>query len=157
MDWNRASLHIIGDGQGVMREGVFAQMVQREGRVGGVAIAREGESGIHSVINSLLEKDGCMPTPGYGVKARLEVQGDGIRVPCKVLLLTRGTFWRGRGKFVGDGNRECGTASGRESVGRDQKGQAYCTAVVIDTCIDIARAKNKVTVLLARRPSDPLF
>jgi hypothetical protein len=149
MDWSRASLHIIGDGQGVMREGVFAQMVQGEGRVGGVAIAREGESGIHSMVNSLLEKDGCMPAPCYGVKARLEVQGDGIGVPCKELLLTRGTFWRDGGKFVGDGNRECGIASGRESVGRDQKGQAYCTAVVIDTCIDIARAKNKVAVLLA--------
>ncbi len=50
---------------------------------------------------------------------------------------------------MGDGNRECGIASGRESVGRDKKGQAYCTAVVIDTCIDVTRAKNKVTVLLA--------
>ena len=57
---------------------------------------------------------------------------------------------------MGDGNQECGIASGRESVGRDQKGQAYCTAVVIDTCIDIARAKDKVTVLLAGRPSGPL-
>ena len=73
MDWGRASLHIIGDGQGVMREGVFAQMVQGEGRVGGVGIAREGESGMHGVISSLLKKDGCMPTPGYGVKTRLEV------------------------------------------------------------------------------------
>ncbi len=73
MDWGRASLHIVGDGQGVMREGVFAQMVQGEGRVGGVAIARERESRMHSVIDSLLEKDGCLPTPGYGVKARLEI------------------------------------------------------------------------------------
>ncbi len=50
---------------------------------------------------------------------------------------------------MGNGNQECGVASGRESVGGDEKGQAYCTAVVIDTCIDVARAKNKVTVLLA--------
>ncbi len=50
---------------------------------------------------------------------------------------------------MGNANREWGIASGRESVGRDKKGQAYCTAVVIDTCIDIARAKDKVTVLLA--------
>ncbi len=56
-----------------MREGVFAQMVQGEGRVGGVAIAREGESGMHSMKDSLLVKDGCMPAPGYGVKTRLEV------------------------------------------------------------------------------------
>ncbi len=73
MDWCRASLHIIGNGQGVMREGVFAQMIQGEGRVRGVAIAREGESGMHSMIDSLLVKDGCMPAPGYGVKTRLEV------------------------------------------------------------------------------------
>ncbi len=58
---------------------------------------------------------------------------------------------------MGNGNREGGTASGRESVGWDEKGQTYCTAVVIDTCIDIARAKDKVTVLLARRPSGPLL
>ncbi len=47
--------HIMGDGQGVMREGVFAQMVQGEDRVGGVGIAREGESRMHGVIDSLLE------------------------------------------------------------------------------------------------------
>ena len=74
---------------------------------------------------------------------------DGIGVSGKVLPLTHDTFWRNRGEFVGNGNREGGTASGRESVGGDEKGQAYCTAVVIDTCIDIARAKDKVTVLLA--------
>ncbi len=50
---------------------------------------------------------------------------------------------------MGNGNRECGFAGGRESVGGDEKGQAYCTAVVIDTCIGIARVKDKVTVLLA--------
>ena len=50
---------------------------------------------------------------------------------------------------MGNGNREGGIASGRESVGRDEKGQAYCTAVGIDTCIDNARGKDKVTVLLA--------
>ncbi len=43
-------------------------MVQGEGRLGGVAIAREGESGMHSVIDSLLEKDGCMPTPSMVLK-----------------------------------------------------------------------------------------
>ncbi len=64
--------------------------------------------------------------------------------------MTHDTFWRDRGEFVGNGNPECGIVSGREPVGRDEKGQAYCTAVVvIDTCIDIARAKDKVTVLLA--------
>jgi hypothetical protein len=48
-------------------------MVQGEGRVGGgVAIAREGEGGMHSMKDSLLVKDGCMPTPGYGVKPWLE-------------------------------------------------------------------------------------
>ena len=58
---------------------------------------------------------------------------------------------------MGNGNREGGIASGGESVGWDEKGQTYCTAVVIDTCIDIARAKDKVTVLLARRPFGPLL
>ncbi len=53
---------------------------------------------------------------------------------------------------MGNGNREGGIASERESVGWDKNGQTYCTAVVIDTCIDIARAKDKVTVLLAQRP-----
>ncbi len=72
MDRGRASFHIVGKGQGVMREGVFTQMVQREGGVG-VAIAREGESGMHSMKDSLLVKDGCMPAPSYGVKTRLEV------------------------------------------------------------------------------------
>jgi len=57
---------------------------------------------------------------------------------------------------MGNVNRECGIASGRESVGRDEKVQAYCTAVVIDTCINIARAKDKVIVLLAQRPSGSL-
>jgi hypothetical protein len=33
VDWSRASLHIIVDVQGVMRERVFTQVVQGEGKV----------------------------------------------------------------------------------------------------------------------------
>ncbi len=55
VDWSRASLHIIVDGQGVMRERVFTQVVQGEGKVSGIGIAREGESGMHCVVDTLLE------------------------------------------------------------------------------------------------------
>ena len=119
-------------------------MIQREGREGGFPGAREGDGGVHSVKDSFLEEYRCMPRPTQSVEPSLKVYEEGIGRLCSEGERVVVSFWK-RAKPVG--NRDW-----KRSVAMDQNGQSNIAASMCETCPNIPRREDVVTVLLACRP-----